>query len=164
MRTLAAIAVLMFVNACQGPPPAAMTEAELAQIQADVMSWADQWIESSRSLDVDGVMALLDPDETRYAMNASFYSGRDECRGALEALYRGWETFDSSWSGRSVEALGPEVAFLIGQVRGPLTLADGTEGINQVRLAFLLKKRADGWRATYTHGSGAFTPNPTEVG
>ena len=36
MRTIAAFAVLLIVAACQAPPPAEMTEAEIAQYEAEV--------------------------------------------------------------------------------------------------------------------------------
>lgn len=161
---VAVIALLYVATVPNGAPPAEMTSEEISQIEAEVMSWPDQWIESSRNLDADGVVALFDPEEARYVVNATFHSGLDECRNAIEVLYSGWESWDPSWSGTSVEVLGPGVALLIGQVRGPLTLVDGTEGINQVRLSFLLKKRADGWKAVYGHGSGVFTPNPSDEG
>jgi ketosteroid isomerase-like protein len=163
LAVLVVVGLAFFLYSTPTAPPE-MTEVERGQIEGEVMSWTDQWIESTRSLNADGAAALLDPDEARYVVNATFHSGWDECRNAFETLYSGWETWDPSWSGRSVEVLGPEIAFLIGQVRGPLTLTDGTEGINQVRLTFLLKKRADGWKATYGHGSGVFTPNPTDEG
>ena len=161
---LLAVGVFFFYRASPTSAPAEMTEAEIAQIEAEVLEWADLWVESSRSQDADAVVALMDPDEARYVVNSTFHSGLDDCRDALETLYQGWETWAGEWSGESVEALGPEVAFLIGQVRGPLTLVGGTEGINQVRLSFLLRKRVDGWKAVYGHGSGTFTPNPVEEG
>ena len=164
LAVLLVLGVGFFLYSSPTEPSVEMTEADIAQIQAELMSWTDEWIESSRSQDADAVAALMDPDEARYVVNATFHSGWEECRNALETLYAGWETWNGDWSGRSVEVLGPDVAFLIGQVRGPLTLVDGTEGINQVRLSFLLKKRVDGWKAVYGHGSGAFTPNPIAEG
>ena len=141
-----------------------MTEEQVAKIEAEVMSWTDQWIESSRGQDAEAVATLLDPEEARYVVNSTFHSGLDDCRDALETLYQGWNTWAGEWRGRSVEVLGPEVAFLIGEVSGPLTLVDGTEGVNQVRLSFLLRKRQQGWKAVYVHGSGTFTPTPVEEG
>lgn len=158
LAVLVVVGLAFFLYRTPTAPPE-MTEAEVAQIESELMSWTDQWIESTRNLDADGVMALLDPDEPRYVVNATFHSGLNECRNAFEALYSGWEAWNPAWSDTSVEVLGPEAALLIGQVRGPLTLVDGTEGINQVRLTFLLKRRAEGWIATYGHGSGVFTPS-----
>lgn len=159
-----AVIALLYIGPAPNAPPAEITEAEVAQIEVEVMTWSDEWIEGARNQDANAVASLLDPDKAQYVINATLHSGWEECVSALEGLYSGWETWRGEWSGRSVEVLGPDVAALMGQTRGPLTLVNGTEGINQVRLSFLLRKRADGWKAVYGHGSGVFTPDPVEEG
>lgn len=65
MRTLAAVAVLSLVAACQAPPPE-MTEAEMAQSEAEVrQEILDRMEEHKRvgmSGDVEGLMSLMTSD------------------------------------------------------------------------------------------------------
>jgi uncharacterized lipoprotein YajG len=60
MKRLIAVAGLVLLVGCQAPP-AEMTEAEIAQVEAEVMSWTEDWIRSATNQDADAVAALMDP-------------------------------------------------------------------------------------------------------
>ena len=102
MKVLAAFAFLLFVAACQTAPPE-MTEAEIAEIEADVRAVADDWRM--------GFLAERDVEE--YVNTESDWAdgawSADRSKDAARAKYRErWPTRDTEL----VDQLDTEVGVL----------------------------------------------------
>lgn len=128
MRALAAFSVLMLVTACQTAPPAEMTEAEIAQIEAEVMAVADGWRL--------GFLAEADLEKYVNAQSdwagGAFYLDRtlDAGRARVEAA---WPTRDNELVGQlntEVHVLAPNVATVTHTYRSTRT---DTAGVVLVR-------------------------------
>jgi uncharacterized protein (TIGR02246 family) len=158
MRALAAAAVLLMVSACQAPPPAEMTDAERAQIEAEVLAWSDQWLEAGTNLDAEGVAALFDQDDGHFVSGVLYSGTWAEFLSGSRELYGGWEEWGGTWDARRVDILGPGVALMTGQATGPLTLADGRRLTNRARFSFVVRETEGEWRGLYGHVSAASTP------
>ena len=96
MRTLAAFAVLMLVTGCQAPP-AEMTEAEIAQIKAEVLSMGDQWLAAVNDVDPDGFLDLFDPAGT-HATDGYHYANYEDWVAWVERLFSTWQDVNWAWA------------------------------------------------------------------
>ena len=67
MRALAAVTVLALVAACQAPSPE-MTEADIAQIEAEVTELAEAWVNAWNDVETDCETAIdhWHPDHMLY--------------------------------------------------------------------------------------------------
>lgn len=126
MRTLAAIAVLFLVAACQAPPPE-MTDAEIAQIEAETTrAISDRWTafwETTQAGDFDGWadfwtsdIRMLQPG-VDVSGSAWFDFGRDFFASGMEFLTLDIEPFDVFVHG--------DVAYQVGRFDETATLASG---------------------------------------
>ena len=70
MRTLAAFAVMLLVAACQTAPPE-MTEAEIAQIEAEVMEAMEASVDGWRQGSAERIMATFHPSATSWVMGTT---------------------------------------------------------------------------------------------
>jgi uncharacterized protein (TIGR02246 family) len=87
MRTLAAVAVLLLVAACQAPP-AEMNEAEIAQIEAEVRQELNDLISEFADAmlrgDAEAVMSLFGPDVRVYWPGFGMNLTREEIQDVME--------------------------------------------------------------------------------
>jgi len=154
-----AVVVLLYVATVPNAPPAEMTEAEIAQIEAEVMNWSDQWLEAATNLDAEGTAALMDPEDAHFVAGGTAYRATwAEYLAGSQELYGGWEVWGGEWDARRVDILGPGVALLTGQATGPVRVVDGGEFTNRVRLTFVVRKTEGEWKGFYGHVSGVRTP------
>mgnify|MGYP001822653937 CR=1 FL=1 len=115
MRVLLAVAVLMLVAACQAPP-AEMTEAEIAQIEAEVMQFADDWMDAWKDMesDCETAEAMLHPDHwvriTGSAEVRDISDWPDFCARST-ATRAG---FSGDWTETKVRVISPDAAVFIG--------------------------------------------------
>lgn len=158
MRTLAAVAVLLLVAACQTATPE-MTEAEIAEVEANALAWSDQWLETATNLDAEGTAALMDRDDGHSVQQGTVYrptwaeilAGRRE----MNAPFTNWV---AEWDERRVDVLGPDVALVTGQATGSVTDTDGREYGVLTRLAFVVRSVSGEWKGLYAHAATAAIP------
>lgn len=147
MRALVAVAVLMFIAACQTAPPE-MTEAETSQIEAEVMQLADGWIEAWKDMDTDceNAEALLHPDywvripagEVRDVSEFPDYCASST---ATRAGYSG------DWTDKKVRVISPDAAVFIGTYSPTFSYNDGRPPrhyLNSVQ-RLLVERTETGW-------------------
>jgi hypothetical protein len=162
MRTLASFAVLMLVAACQTAPPE-MTEAEIAQLEAEVLEWADAWMaagEIPTPEDRCGAWRNLAHPDQVVRLRGGEPQGRaawfDYCMG----IQVNWQTFTGEWTETDVRVLSPDAVVFIGRSSGTWVHADGRvirypAGVQRL----LLERAADGWGFTMHDNSNG----PSEV-
>ena len=112
MRTLAAFFVLLLVTACQTAPPE-MTEAEIAQVEANVLEAIEATFEAWRQLDVEGIMEGWHPTATSWASGARLrdFGWLTESNRGIAENYTKWE---GGWLETSVTVLNPDAALFQG--------------------------------------------------
>jgi hypothetical protein len=123
-----------------------MTAAERGQIQAEVLGWADQYLDAATNLDGMGVALLFDQADAHFFSGSNYWSNWEAIRVGLEELYGGWESWEGEWATRRVDVLSPDAAVLVGQATGLFRLDDGSEYDNRVGLTFVLRRTEAGWK------------------
>jgi hypothetical protein len=88
MRAVAAVFVLLLVSGCQAPPPAEMTEAERAQIEAEVNAIHAESLDAWRAVDVDrGLSFYPNIPEITYATDGDLFVGPSEVEDEARAWF-----------------------------------------------------------------------------
>ena len=152
MRALPALAVLLLVFACQAPPPAEMTEAERAQIEAEVkQAIANRWAgftETVLAVDYDGWASYWTPDARvlQPGMDLSGSAFFDYVRNffaeGVQFLAFDVESFDIFVHG--------DAAYQIGQIDESAILSGGESAEWRDYLFVRWVKQEDGeWRISY---------------
>lgn len=161
MRVFSAVVLGILLVSCGGEAPPSsqeMTAAERGQIQAEVLDWADQYLEAARNLDAMGVALLFDQADAHFFSGSNYWSNWEAIRTGLEALYGGWDLWEAEWATRRVDVLSPDVAILAGQVNGLLRVEDGREFDNRGGLSFVLRKTDTGWVGLMGQAAASRTP------
>ncbi len=152
----AALAVLLLVFACQTAPPE-MTEAEIAQAEAEVLDVMEGCFEGFRQGNADLVMACFHPTATAWVWNSV---PRDYAR--VRELTDNWfeanESWDGGWTETTVKVLNRDAAMFQGVYEATLTYSDGriVRFPGNASWTLLMERTDDGWKGTMgDNGSGA---------
>ena len=156
MRFLSLAVLSLALGACAGEPapPPEMTNAERGQIQAEVLEWADQFLNAATSLDAVGVTALFDQNDGHFMAGTSYKPTWQAHLDGTRDLYADWESWDAEWGTKRIDVLSPEAALFVGEMSGTLQLPDGTEFDRKMTFSFVLRKKDGVWTGLYGHGSG----------
>ena len=117
---LAALLVLgvgIFLYSSPSAPSAEMTEAEVAQIEAEVLSVADQWIAAANEVNPDVFLGLFDPAGT-HATDGYHYANYEDWVGRVQRLFSNWEELSWAWTTRRVDVFSSDVAMFVGYADG----------------------------------------------
>ena len=154
MRTLSAFAVLFLVTACQALP-AEMTEAEIVQIEAEVLDWGEAWAagwEPENRCEI--LRALFHPDHVVH-LTGGEPQGRDSWFEYCMNSYGTWVSFSGTWTDMNVRVISPDAAVLITRYDGTFEFANGTIDHRPAGGVLILVERTpDGWGATMWENSG----------
>ena len=158
MRGFLAVAVLCFA-ACQAPP-AEMTEAEIAQIEAEVTAFQEGKAEAYSTLDPDQVMALwADGEISQVSFGLDRIIGQEEMQAFFENLLSTWTESQMAWlPGSTIEVLSPDLALFQGTVRHATTNQEGVSRVQHVHFTDLLRKMDGEWKIQRNHVSGRVVP------
>jgi len=165
MKTTAAVVVaiiavlaLLYVATAPAAPPE-MTEAEIAQIEAEVTATTDALAASWNAYDVEAFMSIFHPEKVSFAWGARVWKDH----GALGDEWRTvWETGDSlrvTWTDRTVTVLTDGVAAFQGSTDLTIYYDDGRI-LNYPGTAHwtgLFEPSTEGWKMTtsaYNWGGG----------
>ena len=137
--------------------PAEMTEAEIAEIQAEVMEAADLLITGWNTNDVELFLTMFHPNKVSHAWGSQVYDNHDELS---EQWLSVWETGDSvriSWTARDVQVLTDQAAMFQGSTDLMLYYTDGRilHYPGTAHWTGLFEPSEAGWRMTtsaYTFG------------
>ena len=127
MKRLIAVSGLVLLAGCQAPP-AEMTEAEIAQIEAEVGAVAEDWVQYYSSED----------DLDQYMINLSDWAGApwpnswslDQLRSTISNGWARWDYDLIEQLDTQVRVLAPNVAAVIQRYRETRT---DTAGVVQIR-------------------------------
>jgi ketosteroid isomerase-like protein len=120
--------------------------------EAAVLAVIDKFTESYRNRDVDGLMALVAPDDDTFLFGTGADekpTGPDEFRHQAERDWSQREASDFQLSWGQVSAAGP-VAWVagVGTYQGPI---GGQEIGSPLRLTAVLENRGDQWLMVQSH-------------
>ena len=160
MKAIPVICLFLVLAACAGepPPPPEMTNADRGQIQAEVLAWADQFLEAATSLDAQGVGLLFDQADGHFMAGTDYRPSWQAHVDGTRELYGGWEAWEAEWVNNRIDVLSPETALFVGESAGVLTLSDGTELDRVVVFSFVLRKKNGAWTGLFGHATGESTP------
>jgi hypothetical protein len=140
------LAVRFFQSPSDTPATSAMTEAEIAQIEAEVLQVWEGFFQSFRDLDMDGVTGIFHPEHT--SMN---YQYEFADYAAMLELYEGFfaplEAWEGGWVDTRVRVLTPSFAVFEGRYWATIHFTDGSAfhwPENAIWTA-LMEKTDDGW-------------------
>ncbi len=156
MRRLAAVALLTIPAACQAPPTE-MTEAEIAQIEAEVMATSDRLIDSWNAYDAEAFFGVYHPEKVSFAWGARVWKDHEALSDGWREVWSSGDSISVSWVERTVQVLDDEAAIFQGSTdltvyykNGRIMHYPGT-----AHWTGLFEPAADGWKMTvssYTFG------------
>ena len=160
MRAFSSVCLALLLGGCAGgaPPPAQeMTNAERGQIQAEVMAWADQFLQAATSLDAAGLVALFDQDDGHFMAGTDYWPTPQAHFSGLQELYSGWAAWEAEWGTKRIDVLSPETALFVGETMGTLRLPDGAELDKKTTFSVVLRKKDGLWAGLFGHGAAVHT-------
>ena len=140
-----------------------MTDAEVAQIEAEVMESMGTYVDGYREMDMEKVGSVAHPDFLTYP-----YSGRVVNRSEFVETSLAWaegkESWAISWVDTNVRVLSPDLAVFSGTSVDTLTFSDGRAFYHPSNAyAFLFERTPDGWKLSMG-GPSAAPRQPIEEG
>ena len=166
MKTTAAVVVaiiavlaLLYVATAPTAPPE-MTEAEIAQIQAEVTEFADGWLDAWRvEVNCDSNLPMLHPDRLAMPYQGEIIN-RDEWHEMclMQSANVASATFD--WTSREVRVLAPDAAVFIGSYSSTWEYRDDspTSHVPTSSVGGVAERTPDGWVWTFY----SWSPGPGE--
>jgi len=155
MRAVASFAVLLLVAACQAPPPE-MTDAEIAQIEAEVVAAMETSLAGFRQLDLEMAMAPYHPTETAYAWT-NVPLDYSETRAMMASGIEELESAELAFVETTVKVLTRDAAVVQGIYETTQYRKDGTLlhlMPDKATWMCLLERTDDGWKITF--GANAY--------
>jgi len=138
-----------------------MTEAERAQIEAEVLQVAETWMDVWRANDCESSRPLMHPTRMVVLWGGTPHSSIDEwmeyCEGSI-ANRAGWS---GSWTDKQVRVFSTDAAVFIGTYSGTYTYRDETPARHYpvASQVILLERTGTGWGITSFENSNG----PSEV-
>jgi len=150
MRTLAALAVLLLITACQ-TPSCEMTEAEIAQIQAEVEQVAEDWIANWGRGDCEAAAGFFHPEYISQSRAGVFARSRDDQRENCELNTANRESTTASWTSSNVRVISASAAVFAGNFEGTFRYRDETPARHYAHSAqtILFERTDTGWGITF---------------
>ena len=147
MRKLAAFAILLLVAACQAPPTG-MTEAEIAQIEAEVTQRVGDWMVDWSQNDCQVIDEYAHPELT-----AMLYSGevldRAEWKEACGPVVENRESWTTDWHEVTVRVLSPDAAVFLVNYGYTIKFTSGVHRTwPRASQGGLVERTTDGWAIT----------------
>lgn len=156
MRTTA-LALLFLVAACQSPPPE-MTDAEMAQIEAEVVGVAEQFMTGLNNLDPGVAAALYDHSSMHGNDGAAYFATYDEWVAHNEEFFARFEDLNGGWTDTRVDVLAPDVALVVGQNEMAVTQVTGARTNIHGYITLVMRKTDGAWKVIHQASTGRWTP------
>jgi len=136
-------------------PPAGMTEAEIAQVEAEVMDWAEDLSTAYEQLSRDRLAGYWLQENVSSVSFAERAVGLEEIAAIIQNLMANRASIDQEWlPGSVVDVLSPTMALFQGTMRSSVTTPDGNAFVQRVHHTILLKKVDGSWKIQRSHVSG----------
>jgi hypothetical protein len=122
-----------------------MTEAERAQIEAEVLEVAETMVDGFMQLDGELIATTAHPDLV-FAYGGHVLN-RDTYREAMVAWPEGKESWEGGWVETDVRVLSPDLAVFSGTMEFTVRYSDGrTLHFPNGAFAALYERTSEGWR------------------
>ena len=133
-------------------------EAEIAQIEAEVMLATEAWVDAAEAMDAAIFAGILHPTETSFAWNGTICD-RPEWTDRFTSFMEPWERWEGGWTQRTVKVLSPKAAMFQGAYEATVHYDDGRviHWPGNANLTALFELTTDGWKITvadFDSGSG----------
>ena len=156
LAVLVVLGLAFFLYSSPTAPPE-MTEAEVAQIEAEVAVVGDQLMTAMNNLDVEALSALYDPSSMHGNDGSVYYASYDEWVAHLEQLFGSFEEMSSEWTNTRVDVLAADAALFVGQ--SDATLKRTEQGESRKGYVTLVFRNTDGvWKIIHQASVGRWTP------
>jgi ketosteroid isomerase-like protein len=135
--------------------PTQMTEAEIAQIEAEVMAFAEDHLATFEALDADRLTGYWVEGNITSVSFAERIVGPEEMAAFYENLVGGWATNDGEWlPGSVVDVISTDMALFQGTARQETTTPEGGSRLMNLHFTHFLKKIDGTWKIQRNHVSG----------
>jgi len=135
-----------------------MTEAERAQIEAEVMALGDQFLGSMGDLEIETMLSLYDPATMHGNDGWPYYATLDEWRAHLEDLFSGFVAIEgASWTETRIDVLAHDAAHFAGQSDLIVTRENGEKSRVQGSISLLMRNIDGLWKITHQSSVGRWT-------
>jgi ketosteroid isomerase-like protein len=140
-----------------------MTEADRAQIEAEVMEAMDIFSDGFREMDMEKVASVAHPDLLAYPFVGQVLNWT-EFREALLAWAEGKESWAAHWVDTNVRVISPDLAVFSATTVDTVWFSDGRViHYPSNATAFLFERTPDGWKFSMGGPSNS-APQPVEEG
>jgi len=148
LAALVAVGVLMYVYTAPADAPAEMTEAEIAQIEAEVKQFAEDWFDVWRGNDCEPSRDLIHPERWVRIYDGKPNSNVDEWMARCVTTLANRASFSANWIDTEVRVMSPDAAVLIGTSSSTFEYNDGTPARHYpINSTIMIVERTDsGWR------------------
>jgi hypothetical protein len=156
MKRLIAFAGLVLLVGCQAPP-AEMTEAEIAQIEAEVLEWADVWMAAWNAGPppdrCEAALPLVHPQHVVRLSGGQPQTKADWLDYCVN-FQENWPSHAAEWIDTDVRVISADAAILLGRYRADWVRADETVfDYPAAAQRILVERTADGWGFTFLQNS-----------
>jgi len=124
MKKLIAVAGLVLLVGCQAPP-ADMTEAEIAQIEAEVMEASDYLIDGWNAHDAETFLTMFHPTKVSHAWGGRVWTNHSELSEEWVSVMETTDSVKISWTDRNVRVLTDQTAMFQGSTELTIYYTDG---------------------------------------
>jgi len=140
--------------------PPEMSEAERAQIEAEVTEAANGFLDSFRTMDAEVVGEWFHPTETSFVWGGTI-NDRAGMIEHLRSFMENFESWDGAWVETQVQALNPDAAMFQGEFGSTIHYANGQvlRWPGNANFTMLMERTPEGWKVTV----GDTDNGPSEV-
>lgn len=132
-------------------PPPEMTEAERAQIEAEVMEFADRWLDAWRvEVNCDANLPLMHPERLAMPYEGEIIN-RDEWYGMCLMRSASVASATFGWTSREVRVLAPDAAVFIGSYSSTWGYRGDSPAVHvpSSSIGGVVERTPDGWVWTF---------------
>jgi fibronectin type 3 domain-containing protein len=140
--------------------PPEMTEAERAQIEAEVTEAATGLLDGFRTMDAEVVGEWFHPTETSFVWGGTI-NDRGGMIEHLRSFMEDFESWDGGWVETQVKVLTPDAAMFQGEFESTIHYTNGRvlRWPGNANFTMLMERTPEGWKVTI----GDMDNGPSEV-
>ena len=144
------VVVLLGIRLYSTPSaPTEMTEAEIAQIEAEVTEAATDFLDSFRTMEAEVVGGWFHATETSFVWGGAILDQTGMVE-RLSSFMENFESWEGAWVETSVKVLNPDAAMFQGRYGSTIHYTDGRvlHWPENANFTMLVERTPEGWRAT----------------
>jgi hypothetical protein len=164
IAAIVAVLALLFIATEQTAPPE-MTEAEVAQIEAEVFVASDYLVDGWNAHDAETFLAMFHPNKVSHAWGGRIWTDHDELSEEWAAVMETTDSVGISWTDRNVRVVTDQVAMFQGSTDLTIYYTDGriVQYPGTAHWTGLFEPSEAGWKMTtsaYTFGGAQRLDQP----